>query len=88
VNHLKELLINFDLAHLGFFQLKLAFKHYKLPQITLNYIETKGVVPSERMIKLKEASQNNSNPSNKVSDKQTSSDIDSSKGSSHTDFFL
>ncbi len=54
VNHLKELLITLDISHLGFFQLTLAFKSFKLPTIIMKYIDEKGAVASERMIKLRD----------------------------------
>jgi len=65
VNHLKELLINLELAHLGFFQLSLAFKSFKFPALIIKYIDEKGAVPSERMIKQRDGV---ANPQKRFSD--------------------
>jgi hypothetical protein len=61
---LKELLITLEIQHLGFFQLTLAFKSFKLPPIIMRYIDEKGAVPSERMIKLRDGL----NPQKRFSD--------------------
>ncbi|CDW73819.1 zinc finger ccch type domain containing protein [Stylonychia lemnae] len=49
VNHLKELLANYGLFSLNFQHLIQSFKDYQVPNEILEYIDEKGVVPSERM---------------------------------------
>ena len=57
VNHLKEFLVNRSLAGLNFYQLQQYFRDLNLPPIIMNYIEEKGVVPSDRMLQIRDSMQ-------------------------------
>lgn len=85
VNHLKEFLITQELSHLSFFQLSLAFKSYKYPQVLIKYVEEKGVVPSDRIYKLRETMQNSNSPQKRISDLPQFSETDTSKDSGSND---
>ena len=57
VNHLKEFLFNQHLTGFNFYQLQQYFKELNLPPIVINYMEEKGVVPSDNMMKIRDSMQ-------------------------------
>ena len=51
---MKEFIINIGLGNLNFNQLSDVFLQYQLPHELIQYVDEMGVVPSDRMLELKE----------------------------------